>query len=253
MINRFAYVSMTGAKASTEQLAVTSNNLANGLTPGFKEVVSAFRAVPLRGDGEPFKGNGADSRVFAIDTTPGNNFTAGSVQTTGNPLDVIIKGDGFFAVRRPDGQETYTRAGKFMVDEAGTLKIGKDIPVVGTGGLITIPPNATVQIAEDGAVFTQLPGTQFLNQAGKLKLVNPNPNSLQRMEDGFYDLPGTQAPPDATVRVAQGAFELSNVNPTLAMVQMIDQSRLFDFNFRAVQTADQNARSATSLLSLSRG
>ena len=77
---------MTGAKASTEQLAVTSNNLANGLTPGFKEVISAFRAVPLRGDGEPFKGNGADSRVFAIDTTPGSNFTAGSVQTTGNPL-----------------------------------------------------------------------------------------------------------------------------------------------------------------------
>jgi flagellar basal-body rod protein FlgF len=55
------------------------------------------------------------------------------------------------------------------------------------------------------------------------------------------------------VRVAQGAFEMSNVNPTLAMVQMIDQSRLFDLNFRAVQTADQNARAATSLLSLSRG
>jgi flagellar basal-body rod protein FlgF len=140
-----------------------------------------------------------------------------------------------------------------MVDENGTLKIGKDIPVVGTGGSITIPPNATVQIAEDGAVFTQLPGTQFLNQAGKLKLVNPNPNSLQRMEDGFYDLPGEQAPPDGSVRVAQGAFEMSNVNPTLAMVQMIDQSRLFDLNFRAVQTADQNARAATSLLSLSRG
>ncbi len=244
---------MTGAKASTEQLAVTSNNLANGLTPGFKEVISAFRAVPLRGDGEPFQGNGADTRVFAIDTTPGSNFTAGSVQTTGNPLDVVIKGDGFIAVRRPDGQETYTRNGKFMVDENGTLKVGRDIPVVGTGGLITIPPNARIQIAEDGAVYTQLPGTQFLNQAGKIKLVNPNPNSLQRADDGFFDLPGTQAPPDATVRVAQGAFEGSNVNPTLAMVQMIDQSRLFDLNFRAVQTADQNARAAIGLVSLSRG
>ncbi len=140
-----------------------------------------------------------------------------------------------------------------MVDENGTLKVGRDIPVVGTGGLITIPPNATVQIAEDGGVFTQLPGTQFLNQAGKIKLVNPNPNSLQRADDGFFDLPGTQAPPDGTVRVAQGAFEGSNVNPTLAMVQMIDQSRLFDLNFRAVQTADQNARAAIGLVSLSRG
>jgi len=156
-------------------------------------------------------------------------------------------------VRRPDGQETYTRNGKFMVDESGVLKIGKDVPVVGTGGTITIPLNAIVQIAEDGGVFTQMPGTSFLNQAGKLKLVNPNPNSLQRMEDGFFDLPGTQAAPDEKVRIAQGAFEMSNVNPTLAMVQMIDQSRLFDLNFRALQTADQNARSATSLLSLSRG
>ena len=69
----------------------------------------------------------------------------------------------------------------------------------------------------------------------------------------FFDLPGTQAPPDGTVRVAQGAFEGSNVNPTLAMVQMIDQSRLFDLNFRAVQTADQNARAAIGLVSLSRG
>ena len=206
MINRFAYVSMTGAKASTEQLAVTSNNLANGLTPGFKEVISAFRAVPLRGDGEPFKGNGADSRVFAIDSTPGSNFAAGSIQTTGNPLDVVIKGDGFFAVRRPDGQKRIPELVSFMVDENGTLKIGKDIPVVGTGGLITIPPNATVQIAEDGAVFTQLPGTHFLNQAGKLKLVNPNPNSLQRMEDGFMTFLASKPHLDGTVRVAQGAF-----------------------------------------------
>jgi flagellar basal-body rod protein FlgF len=48
MINRYAYTSMTGATAATQQLAVTSNNLANGLTPGFREVISAFRAVPLK-------------------------------------------------------------------------------------------------------------------------------------------------------------------------------------------------------------
>jgi flagellar basal-body rod protein FlgF len=108
-------------------------------------------------------------------------------------------------------------------------------------------------IAEDGAVFTQIPGSQFLNQAGKLKLVNPNPNDLIRAEDGLFDLAtGGQAAPDALVRVVQGAFELSNVNPTLAMVQMIDQSRMFELNTRSITYADQNARSLTSLLSLSR-
>ena len=252
MINRYAYTSMTGATASTNQLAVTSNNLANSLTPGFREVISAFRAVPLKGDGEPFTGNGADTRVFSVETTPGSNFTGGQIQTTSNPLDAAIKGDGFFAVRRPDGKEAYTRAGKFMVNDQGVLSVGKDVPVVGEGGNITIPTGSTMQIAEDGAVYTQLPGTQYLNQVGKLKLVNPNTNDLVRADDGLFDLPGQQAASDPRVKVVQGAFELSNVNPTLAMVQMIGQSRLFDLNSRSITYADQNARSATTLLSLSR-
>jgi flagellar basal-body rod protein FlgF len=233
-------------------LAVTSNNLANGLTPGFREVISAFRAVPLKGDGEPFTGNGADTRVFAVETTPGSNFTGGQIQTTSNPLDVAIKGDGFFAVRRPDGKEAYTRAGKFMVNDQGILSVGKEIPVVGEGGSITIPTGSTMNIAEDGSVYTQIPGTQYLNQVGRLKLVNPNTNNLVRGDDGLFDLPGEQAAADQRVKVVQGAYELSNVNPTMAMVQMITQNRLFDLNTRSITLADQNSRSATTLLSLSR-
>jgi flagellar basal-body rod protein FlgF len=243
---------MTGATAATQQLAVTSNNLANGLTPGFREVISAFRAVPLKGDGEPFTGNGADTRVFAVETTPGSNFTGGQIQTTSNPLDVAIKGDGFFAVRRPDGKEAYTRAGKFMVNDQGILSVGKEIPVVGEGGSITIPTGSTMNIAEDGSVYTQIPGTQYLNQVGRLKLVNPNTNNLVRGDDGLFDLPGEQAAADQRVKVVQGAYELSNVNPTMAMVQMITQNRLFDLNTRSITLADQNSRSATTLLSLSR-
>jgi flagellar basal-body rod protein FlgF len=109
-----------------------------------------------------------------------------------------------------------------------------------------------LQIAEDGAIYTQVPGTQYLNQVGKLKLVNPNSNNLVRAEDGLFDLPGEQAASDSRVKVVQGAYELSNVNPTLAMVQMIGQSRLFDLNTRSITLADQNARSVTTLLSLSR-
>jgi len=243
---------MTGAIAATNQLAVTSNNLANVMTPGFKEVVSAFRAVPLKGDGVPFTGNGADTRVFNVDTTPGSNFTAGPIETTSNPLDFSIKGDGYFAVRRPDGSEAYTRSGKFFIDEGGLLKLGKDIQVVGSGGPITIPMNAIMQVAEDGAVYTQIPGTQYLNQAGKLKLVNPDSNRLTRAEDGLFEISGGAAATDEKVKVVQGAFELSNVNSAAAMVQMINESRAFDLNVRALTTADQNAKSLTGLLSLSR-
>lgn len=245
MINRFAYTSMTGASSATEQLAVTSNNLSNALTPGFREVMNAYRTVPING-------LGADTRAFVAETTPGTNFTTGQIETTGNSYDMAIKGDGFFAVRKPDGSEAYTRAGRFYVNENGVLQAGRGVPVVGTGGSITIPPNTLVQVAEDGAVYTQLPGSQFLNQAGKLKLVNPNPKDLVRDEDGLFSIPETQAATDDKVRVVQGAIELSNVNSAQAMVEVISQNRLNELNVRSIQAADQNARSAVSLLSLSK-
>ena len=170
----------------------------------------------------------------------------------GRPYDMAIKGDGFFVVRKPDGTEAYTKSGQFFVNDQGVLQAGRDVPVVGSGGNITLPPNAIVQVAEDGQIFTQLPGTQFLNQAGKLKLVNPNPSDLVRDQDGLFNLPGGQAAIDGTVKVVQGALELGNVNPAESMVQIIAQTRLNDLNIRSIQAADTNARSAVSLLSLSK-
>ena len=81
-----------------------------------------------------------------------------------------------------------------------------------------------------------------------------DPNALVRSADGLFDVPGMIQPAaDASVRVQQGAVELSNVNPTTAMVQMIEQNRMFDLNMRFIQAADQNAKSANALMSLSRG
>ena len=109
-----------------------------------------------------------------------------------------------------------------------------------------------MQSGRGGQIFTQLPGTQFLNQAGKLKLVSPNPSDLVRDEDGLFNLPGGQAAIDGKVKVVQGALELGNVNPAESMVQIIAQTRLNDLNIRSIQAADTNARSAVSLLSLSK-
>jgi len=90
MLDRFAYVAMTGAKHAMGQLATTTHNLANTQTPGFREMFTAFRSVPVDGEG-------ADTRAFVVDSTPGSDFTQGSIQTTGNPFDVAIKNaQGFF-------------------------------------------------------------------------------------------------------------------------------------------------------------
>ncbi len=256
MLDRFAYVAMTGAKHAMGQLATTTHNLANTQTPGFREMFTAFRSVPLDGEG-------ADTRAFVVDSTPGSDFTQGSIQTTGNPFDVAIKNaQGFFAVRRPDGSEAYTRAGRFSVDENGILRLGKN-EVLGQIDRITIPVEAKkIEISQDGTISTQFVGTTAFDEASKtpfeeierLRLVNIDPKLLTRGEDGLFNYAGIERPDtDPMLRVQQGAVELSNVNPTTAMVQMIEQNRMFDLNMRFIQTADQNAKSANSLMSLSRG
>lgn len=249
MLDRFAYVAMTGAKHSMGQLANTTNNLANAQTPGFREMVAAFRSVSLNGER-------ADSRAFVVDSTPGSVFAPGPIQTTGNPLDVAIKNnEGFFAVRRPDGSEAYTRAGKFTLDDLGVFRAGQNA-VVGEGGTdITVPPNISkIEISADGIVYGHNAASNTFDQIDRLRLVNINPRNLVRGADGLFEAVGIQAPDlDRTIRVQQGALELSNVNPTTAMVQMIEQNRMFDLNIRFIQTADQNAKAANTLMTMSRG
>jgi len=246
MIDRIAYTAMTGAKHTMGQLANTSHNMANVHTPGFREIVTAFRAVPVEGEQ-------ADSRAFVVDSSPTAMFNPGPIESTDNPFDFAISGDGFFAIRRPDGSEAYTRNGRFFRDENGVLKIGRDISVVGEGGEITIPANAEVEVGRNGLVWVRQNGEQRMNQIAQIKLVNPSTRELTRADDGFFELPKDQppAPLDPSVRVVQGSYETSNVSAAGAMVQMINQTRMFELNMRVIQTAEQNARQANIIMTLS--
>jgi flagellar basal-body rod protein FlgF len=246
MIDRIAYTSMTGAKHTMGQLANTAHNMANVHTPGFKEIITAFRAVPLEGEQ-------ADSRAFVVDSSPTAMFSPGPIETTDNPFDFAIDGTGFFAVRRADDSEVYTRNGRFFRDENGVLRVGRDVSVVGEAGLITIPRNAEVEVSRDGTIWVRENGEQRMNQIGQIKLVNPNIRDLVRADDGFFELPKGQPPAeaDATVRVRQGAYETSNVDSAAAMVQMINQTRMFELNMRMIQTAEQNSRQSNILLAMS--
>lgn len=246
MIDRIAYTAMTGAKHAMGQLANTSHNMANVHTPGFREIVTAFRAVPLEGEQ-------ADSRAFVVDSSPTAMFNPGPIESTDNPFDIAISTQGFFAVRRGDGSEVYTRNGRFFRDENGVLKLGRDVSVVGEGGEITIPAGAEMEINHDGTVWVRENGEQRLNQVAQIKLVNPNISDLVRADDGFFELPKNQPPAqlDPSVRVKQGMYETSNVSAASAMVQMINQTRMFELNMRVIQTAEQNSRQANILMTLS--
>lgn len=246
MIDRFAFTAMTGAKHAIGQLATTTHNMANLQTPGFREMLSMFRAVPV-------DGSSADSRAFVVDSTPGADWTPGSVTSTGNPLDVAIQNQGLFTVRRADGQEAYTRAGKFHLDAQGYLVNSAGLLVLDDEGVeIQVPQGSQdIQIQANGMVRITLPGQLLDTPLARLKLVNPLPHSLERLPDGLFSSNQELSASD-DVRVLQGSIEGSNVNAAQAMVQMIAQNRLFDLNIRLIQVAEQNSKSAGALMSLSR-
>lgn len=245
-MDRLIYTAMTGASHILQQQAAVSENLANNNTPGFRAAINTFRAVPLVGEGLP-------TRTFVVDSTAGANFTPGSVEPTGRDLDVAIDGKGWIAVQGVDGKEAYTRNGSFQVTTNGILQTRTGMNVLGNNGPITLPPNTEVTIAKDGTISTVPTGIKPAEvvTVGRIKLTNPPEDQMVRGEDGmFRTRDGNAADADGKVTVIVGNLESSNVNAVEAMVSMITLARQFDTQMKMLQTADNNAKSASSLLNI---
>jgi flagellar basal-body rod protein FlgF len=243
-MDRFLYISMSGAKETLRAQTVNNHNLANASTTGFRADLSAFQSRAVAGSGYA-------SRAYATNSTIGWDSTQGALLSTGRDLDVGVQGPGWIAVQGPDGHEAYTRAGDLRVDPSGLLTNGAGQSVLGEGGPISVPPNTSLLVAADGTISI-VPvgqGPETTSQVGRIKLVNPPAESLARGEDGLFRMAdGTDAPPDASVRLASGVLESSNVNVADAMVNMIELSRHFDLQVKAMRTAEENAASAAQLL-----
>jgi flagellar basal-body rod protein FlgF len=245
-MDRLIYTAMTGASHVLQQQAAVSENLANANTTGFRATLNTFRAVPLVGEGLP-------TRTFVVDSTAGSDFTPAVIQQTGNPLDVAVQGTGWIAVQGTDGKDAYTRNGSFQVSPNGVLQTHSGLNVLGDTGPITIPPDTEVTIAKDGTISTVPSGTNAASVVvvGRLKLVNPPANQLERGGDGLFRMKdGSTALADANTEVVPGSLEGSNVNPVEAMVNMISLARKFDMQMKMLQSADTNAQNASSIISL---
>lgn len=241
------YVAMTGAKHILGQQAAVAHNLANVSTNGYRAAASAFRAVPVQGDGLP-------TRTFVVDSTPGANFTPGALQSTGRDLDVAVQGPGWIAVQAADGSEAYTRNGSLQISSNGLLQTRNGLNVVGDGGPISIPPDSTITIAKEGtvSVISTVPPPKAVNAVGRIKLVNPDENQLVRGGDGLFRLAsGGSAQADPKVALASGALEGSNVNVVEEMISMISLARQFDLQMKLLSSADTNAQKASQILNIS--
>lgn len=245
-MDRVIYTAMTGASHILHQQAAVSENLSNNNTPGFRAALNTFRAVPLQGEGLP-------TRTFVVDSTAGSDFSSGVLQPTGRELDVAVNGKGWLAVQLPDGSEAYTRNGSFQVSPNGVLQTRTGLNVVGEGGVITLPPNTEVSVAKDGTIATVPSGNTpvAVQVVGRLKLVNPPENQMERGDDGLFRARNKQpAAADAAVTVVAGHLESSNVNVVEAMVSMITLGRSFEMQMKVLQNADGNARQASQIFNI---
>lgn len=240
-MDRLIYTAMTGAKSTLDQQAAVSHNLANATSTGFRTELHKMRAVEVQTDA-------MRTRAFVVDASVATDYSEGPMQFTGRAYDVAIQGKGWLTVQMPDGSEAYTRDGSLEVSANGILQTRAGLPVVGSGGPVSLPPDSEIVIGADGTISAIQAG--LVNVADRLKLVNPPEASLVRGDDGlFRTQDGLPQPADEAVKTAGGYLEGSNVNVVDQMVTMISLGRQFEMQTRLLKTAEENDRAAAQLLS----
>ena len=246
-MDKMLYLAMSGASQNTLAQRAHANNLANLSTSGFRRDFEQARSMPLFGDGYP-------ARVYAMSERPATDFTPGTLQETGNELDVAIEGQGWLAVQAPDGSEAYVRTASMKIDALGMLRTGSGLPVLGNAGPIAVPPQQQIEIGQDGTISIRSLGEapNVVAQVDRIKMVNPDPKSLVKGEDGMIRLkePATQ-PADANVRLTSGFLESSNVNAVAEMTSMLALARQFELHVKMMRTAEDNASSVARVMKLS--
>jgi flagellar basal-body rod protein FlgF len=249
-MDRLIYTAMTGAAHLMNRQAAVAHNLANVTSSGYRAEEHRMRAVDV--ETHNHIPEALQTRAFAVDTSAYTDFSAGPMNFTGRTFDVAVQGKGWIALAREDGSEAYTRNGNFEISANGILQSRDGIPVQGDGGPITIPPDVKVSIGRDGtiSVVPETGAQSSVSVVGRIKLVNPPEDTLERMPDGNFRVRGGDpAVADERVQLADGYLEGSNVNPVSQMVTMISLARQFEMQMKLLSTADLNDRAATQVLS----
>lgn len=247
------WIAKTGLDAQQTRMSVISNNLANVNTTGFKRGRAVFEDLLYQNIEQAGTATSQDTenpiglsvgtgtRVVATE----KNFQQGGSMDTGNPLDVLIEGRGFFQILMPDGDQAYTRDGSFKIDSEGRLVTASGYELQPS---ITVPDGVeSVSIASDGIVEAKLPGQPDPVQLGTLQIADfINPAGLQaRGQNLFLETAASGTPQLGTPgleglgELVQGSLEGSNVNVVEELVAMIGTQRAYEMNSKAIAVGDQ--------------
>ncbi len=252
-MQRSLFIAATGMEAQRLNIDVISNNLSNVNTTGFKKSRADFQELLYQG----IKTAGASSAGGAelpsgiqvgLGVKPAavqKMFQQGDFISTGNSLDLVIEGHGFYQIAKPDGEIAYTRAGSFKLDSEGRI-VNSDGYALEPA--ITIPANTLqITIAPDGTVSALQAGSSTPVQVGQIELAQfINPGGLNAIGKNLFLPTGSSGEAttgnpgaDGLGTINQGFLEMSNVNIVEEMVNMIISQRAYELNSKVVQSSDE--------------
>ena len=246
------HIARTGLDAQDMRMRVISNNLANVNTTGFKKDRASFATLSYQTVTAAGAQSSSDSK-YATGLNLGTGVriqgtsrmeTQGTMQQTGNALDLALDGDGYFQVQLPGGQLGYTRAGNFSRSPEGLLVTNEGYQVMPG---ITVPEGATqITVGTDGTLSATVAGQTEPAQLGQLQVANfPNAAGLQSKGDNYMLETASSGAPNLGVpgedgrgTVRQGMLEASNVNVVEELVDMIECQRAYEVNSKMISATD---------------
>ena len=249
---RALYTATTGMLGQQLQIDVTSNNISNVNTFGYRKERAEFadlfhQVLQYAGSSTSettLSPTGIEVGLGVRPTSVQKIFSQGNFKETENNLDIAITGNGFFQIELPDGTIAYTRDGSFNLDDEGNVVNSQGYLLVPN---ITIPDDATqVNIGTDGTVTVVQGNETEVNELGQIETVNfINPAGLHALGDNLYL--NTNASGDPIVgtpglngfgQLRQGFVETSNVKLVEEMTDLIVGQRAYEANSKSIQTAD---------------
>jgi flagellar basal-body rod protein FlgF len=223
-------IGLSRQMALQRELDVVANNLANLNTNGFKSDGNVFQEYLMPAARSEWFAPSDRRMSYVVDRASWIDFSKGSVQQTGNPLDLAIDGDAFLVVQTPRG-ERFTRNGALQINAQGQLVTGEGFAVMGDNGPITLQPtDRQIMINREGTVSVKEGQNVNESQRGRLRLVSfAQPARLRKDGSNLFAAPdgmAAQAAP-TTVGVLQGSIEKSNVRAVAEMTRLIEITRTY--------------------------
>ena len=226
-MDTISHVSLSLARAMQVNLETTAANLGNVSTPGYKAEHPSFESLIHAGEGR-----GAQHPVSFVSLRGGYvDERSGGLVTTGNPTDLAITGDAWFAYRTPEGQTALGRDGRLLIDQNGGLITSSGAAILTADGEpVAIPPELVqdLKVGQDGTLAG--PDGQVFGRVGLFQL--DEADGMRKIEGGLYllDGPADEAAlaPAPFGTIVQGAIEQSNVEPVREMTRMMEVNAAYD-------------------------